>query len=293
MGQSSVDMMSRDSVPFELVSLRGGEFSIRSVVHDETMHVGTNPVTESRDLHVRQQRLIERGRALPPGSPLVIWDVGLGPAANAIAVLEELKESGITTEIHSFEIDTTVLEFALCHAQALGYIGDYGSTIESLLRHGNCSPHAQISWTLHRGDFTRSTPSGMAPPPQAILFDPYSQSRNPEMWSLEVFARMRSAVSATHPCVVTSYTRSTAARVTMLLAGWHVGRGVATGDKEETTLASSDPALLEEPLGQEWLSRVKSSANSAPLRGRIHAREPISSEDFGLLKSLPQFAAHA
>lgn len=291
-GHRALFAMSKDTHPFELVTLRGGGISIRSVAHGETMHVGTDPVTESRELHVRQQCLIERGRALPSGFPFVIWDVGLGPAANAVAVLEELDGSGITAEIHSFEIDTTVLEFALRHAEELGYIKGYASAIEALLREGRCSPLPGISWVLHRGDFARSTPASLAPPPQAILFDPYSQARNPEMWNLDVFKTMRSVISPDRPCLLTNYTRSTAVRVTMLLAGWHVGRGSATGDKEETTLAASHLSLLADPLGQKWLSRVRSSANSAPLRGRIHGREPISPEDYALLESLPQFAGN-
>ena len=78
----------------------------------------------------------------------------------------------------------------------------------------------------------------------------------------------------------------------MLLAGWYVGRGVATGGKEETTLAATGRELLNQPLGAEWLSRVRSSTNAAPLRGGVPGpvRGPISPEDYDRLASHPQFS---
>jgi hypothetical protein len=77
----------------------------------------------------------------------------------------------------------------------------------------------------------------------------------------------------------------------MLMAGWFVGRGVPTGEKEETTVASNRRELLENPLEGDWLSRVRSSTNASPLRGRNYARDPISPEDYARLAAHPQFIA--
>jgi hypothetical protein len=112
------------------------------------------------------------------------------------------------------------------------------------------------------------------------------------MWSLETFRLIRQAVSASGApdCVMTNYTRSTSVRVTMLLAGWHVGTGIPTGEKTETTIAANRPGLLEKPLDKVWLKRVRSSTNSSPLRGRNYERGPISPEDYALLAAHPQFA---
>lgn len=91
-------------------------------------------------------------------------------------------------------------------------------------------------------------------------------------------------------CTMTNYTRSTSVRVTMLLAGWFVGTGVPTGEKEETTIAANRPGLLEKPLDHVWLSRVRSSTSASPLRGRNYERGPISPEDYARLIAHPQFA---
>lgn len=275
---------------YELVTLKGGACSIRSTAHGETMHIGTDPRTESLELHVAQQDLAGRVAAWRDEAPFVIWDIGLGPAANAITAIETLKETGRSVEIHSFEIDTSVLEFAILHANALGYLAGWEKTVGSLLSEGMAHPAPGVTWKLHRGDFSRL--SHDAPPPSAIFFDPYSPARNAEMWNLETFSRILSALAAPDApdCTMTNYTRSTSVRVTMLLAGWFVGTGVATGEKEETTIAANRMGLLRKPLDEGWLSRVRSSTNSAPLRGRDHARGPISGEDYAGLVTHPQFA---
>jgi tRNA U34 5-methylaminomethyl-2-thiouridine-forming methyltransferase MnmC len=277
---------------FELVTLKGGGCSIRSKAHGETMHIGTDPRTESMELHVGQLRLAERVAAWKDESPFVIWDIGLGPAANAIMAIESLKgadAAGKFVEIHSFEIDTTVLEFALQHAEALKYLSGWEESLEELLSKGVANSAPGITWRLHRGDFSRSKPQ--APAPSAIFFDPYSPARNAEMWSLETFRMIRDAVvDPTAPeCLLTNYTRSTSVRVTMLLAGWFVGTGVATGEKEETTIAANRPGLLEKPLDAAWLARVRSSTNSSPIRGRNYERGPIVPEDYARLIAHPQF----
>ena len=117
------------------------------------------------------------------------------------------------------------------------------------------------------------------------------------MWSSEVFqSALRRANECAEArgesefCLLTNYTRSTAVRVTLALAGWQVGIGLPTGDKDQTTVASNRLECLERPLDKAWLSRVRSSTNAAPLRGDDYSRGPISDEDFAALEALPQFA---
>ena len=110
------------------------------------------------------------------------------------------------------------------------------------------------------------------------------------MWTLEHFTRICSWLCTEVPCLLTNYTRSTAVRVTMLLSGFYVGRGVAIGEKNETTIASNVLELLQKPLDHEWLQSVLRSTNSAPLRkAGGQARERIHPEDFERLRAHPQF----
>jgi len=273
---------------FELVRLKSGQQSVRCLTHNETMHVGTGPCTEAAELHVCQQRIAERAQAMAgSGTPFVLWDVGLGPAGNAIATLEALRSVTAPVEIHSFEIDTRVLEFALPHARALGYLAGWEEAVRTLLAEGEVRPLPHVLWRLYRGDYLEQLRH--APPPAAIYHDPYSPARNPGMWNLEVFQAARARVGEGE-CLLTNYTRSTAVRVTLALAGWWVGLGAATGDKEQTTIAASGPGLLDQPLDTAWLGRVRASTNAAPQRGSVSTRGPIGEADFAALCALPQFA---
>jgi len=101
---------------------------------------------------------------------------------------------------------------------------------------------------------------------------------------------LRACLDPEHPCLLTNYTRSTAVRVTLLLAGFHVGLGHATGEKDQTTIATNVPGLLSDPLDPKWLTRVRRSTRSAPLR-TAGVPGGISAEDFAALSSHPQFAA--
>jgi hypothetical protein len=241
------------------------------------------------ELHVGQQRIPERAREWKGPGPFVIWDVGLGPAGNALCAIGALRNVGRAVEIHSFEIDTSVLEFALSHAGELGYLAGWEESVRELLLKGRTSPLPSVTWHLHRGDFSRGHfPAGH---PSAIFFDPYSPARNAEMWSLELFRDLRRAAGSPDApdCMMTNYTRSTSVRVTMALAGWFVGVGIRTGEKDETTIAANRPGLLRTPLDASWLSRVRSSTNASPLRGESYGRGPISAEDYSLLVAHPQF----
>jgi len=273
---------------FELVTLKGGACSILSRVHGETMHIGSDPCTEAFELHIRQQGLIKRVGEWTRPDPFVIWDIGLGPAGNAIAAIEALREIGRPLEIHSFEISTEVLEFALHHAGRLGYLSGWEPVVMQLLTEGEAYPSPLIRWQLHHGDFSREKIT--APIPSAIFFDPYSPAQNPEMWNIATFRSIWSAVSGADapPCTMTNYTRSTSVRVTMALAGWFVGVGVPTGEKSETTIAANRIGLLEKPLDRCWLKRVRASTNAAPIRGG-YERWAISSADFDSLGGLSQF----
>ena len=273
---------------FEIVTVQSGDRSVRSREFGETFHPVIGPMAEAVGLHVRQQRLVKR--AAGSGGRFVIWDVGLGAAANAIAVIEAFAGRGDlgAIELHSFDLDDEALGFALVHAEELGYLAPHRSAVRSLIEEGAWS-EAPLQWRFHAGDF-RETMT-LAPAPQAILYDPYSPQSNPDMWTLEHFAQLQARLSPEAPCLLTNYTRSTAVRATLLLAGFYVGRGHATGEKDETTIATNAPAILEEPLDQDWLGRLRRSTNGAPLRAGVSRPSAIAPEDWARLAAHPQFAA--
>jgi tRNA U34 5-methylaminomethyl-2-thiouridine-forming methyltransferase MnmC len=255
---------------FELVTVASGVRSLRSVRHGETFHPVIGPMAEARELHVGQQRMVERAQA-ESGRLFVVWDVGLGAAANALAVLEAFCGSDATVELHSFDRTTKPLEFALEHAAELVYFDSRVETVRVLLR-DRVVRCRNLNWRLHLADFRECVNDPSIAAPNAVMFDPYSPAANPELWNLETFTAIRRRV--TEDCTLTSYSRSTAVRATLLLAGWFVGRGGATGEKDETTIATSRRELLAAPLEVDWLQRVRRSTAAGPEIAAELARHP-------------------
>jgi tRNA U34 5-methylaminomethyl-2-thiouridine-forming methyltransferase MnmC len=287
----------------ELLKVKSGAMTLRSLTYGETFHPGVGPTVEATLLHVEQQRLIERSQK---AQRFVIWDVGLGAAANALSAIDALKRGFATDrqakiasssdipatpriEIHSFDRTTASLEFALTNAAELLYLEGYESQAQTLLKCGYVEISENLIWHLHLGDFSTLVRDKRFGSPSAILYDPYSPKSNPEMWTLEHFSNLFQALDPNLGCLLTNYTRSTSMRVALLLAGFYVGVGVVSGEKAETTIASNQLSELQSPLTRDWLKRVQSSTNSAPLRSNSYSKSPISADDLCLLRRHPQF----
>jgi len=151
-----------------------------------------------------------------------------------------------------------------------------------------------VKWELHLGDFpTLLAQSGSKqfPKPHAILFDAFSPARNPAMWTLPLFTNLFQLLDPQRPCALPTYSRSTILRVTLLLAGFFVGVGHATGDKEETTIAANDLNLISEPLDRRWLERAKRSHSAEPMVEVVYRCAPLTADSWNKLQFHPQFRA--
>ncbi|NBR87267.1 MAG: hypothetical protein EBS84_20540 [Proteobacteria bacterium] len=122
-----------------------------------------------------------------------------------------------------------------------------------------------------------------------MLFDAFSPAKNPEMWTLPLFTQLFRRLDPARPCAMPTYSRATLLRVTWLLAGFHVGVGHATGEKEETTLAANTLALLDEPLDRKWLERARRSTSAEPLHEAKYRQAPLTAATWEQLRAHPQF----
>jgi tRNA U34 5-methylaminomethyl-2-thiouridine-forming methyltransferase MnmC len=286
---------ARVSADYQLVQLANGEKTLFSASYGEKMHPGLGPRAEAELLYVRQLRICERLQA--HGGEFVIWDIGLGAAANAIAVLQAAREIPGRLRLVSFDNTDEPLAFALNHSAGLGYPVGYEKPIGQLLRERQAeflAGQLQVNWEFHLGDFpawlAQAVGTGDLPPaPQAIFYDAFSPAKNPAMWTLPVFHNLHRATDPQRPCGLTTYSRSTLLRATLLLAGFYVGVGHATGMKEETTIAANTLELLAEPLNTRWLERAGRSNSAEPLTEPVYSRKPLSPETLEKLRAHPQF----
>jgi queuine tRNA-ribosyltransferase len=281
---------------FEIhVSACGSFNSIRQISSGEVMHSVSAPAEEAERLYVAQSRLSERLRA-GGETALVIWDVGLGAASNAMATItcaeRALSDDGAPMRplrIVSFERDLDPLALASNHASHFPHLRHAAPSM--LLRDGRWrDASGQIEWELRRGDFLIEFESSKAP--GIIYFDPFSSKIDSALWTAEVFARLRKHCLAdgpnhTQPCELYTYSAATAVRVALLRAGWFVAEGVGTGPKASTTIAFTDqPRECVKLLGAEWLARWRRSAAKFP--ADLPGAERASFEQS--VEAHPQFA---
>jgi tRNA U34 5-methylaminomethyl-2-thiouridine-forming methyltransferase MnmC len=297
---------------YQLVQLANGAKTLFSSSYGEKMHPGLGPQAEAELLYVRQLKIGERLQHHP--GEFVIWDIGLGAAANAIAALRATREIPGQLRLVSFDNTAEPLEFALKNAAALGYLAGYESQASALLRDRRVefeNGTLKVNWEFHPGEFPallarelerRAPPRPVSaneskpaetvlgvPAPHAIFYDAFSPAKNPAMWTLPVFEKLFRALDPARPCALTTYSRSTMIRATLLLAGFFVGVGHATGLKEETTIAANSTNLIAEPLTARWLERALRSDSAEPLREPVYSRAPLLLATVEKLRRHPQF----
>jgi queuine tRNA-ribosyltransferase len=241
---------------------------IRDRTSGEVMHSVNDPAEEARSLYVEQSRLIERLKT--SGEALVVWDVGLGAAANAMATIQAYEALPVAERLRplrliSFENDLDSLKLALRHRRWFKHLKHAapGTLLETNQWQSACG---WIEWLLLPGDFAIT--KFVAPSPDIVFFDPFSFKTDGNLWTLKAFRELHE-VCGERATELFTYTYSTAVRAAMLAAGFYVAKGRATGPKQETTIGLSRAAAVNghthELLGGEWLARWHRSDAQAPL----------------------------
>ena len=241
---------------------------IRDKESGEVMHSVNDPTEEARSLYVEQSRMIEHLQT--GGEPLVVWDVGLGAAANAMAAIQacealNAKQRVRPLQLISFENDLDSLKLAFQHRKWFGHL-KHDAPQQLLANNRWTSADEFVDWILLPGDFTVRKRD--AATPDIVFFDPFSFKTDSELWTLAAFQDLH-RLCGDHATELFTYTYSTAARTAMLAAGFYVAKGRATGPKHETTIALSPAAARgqhgRELLASEWLARWERSGAQAPL----------------------------
>lgn len=277
-----------------------GEATIYSQREGETFHCGLGPVAEAKLLYVDQLELDTRWKDTSETNPWVVWDVGLGAGANTTAVLNSWKASS-SGHLHLVSFDrslgalTCALEDHRKNPTHFAYLE--GWDWDKLIRGESIhipGKEKSLLWEWKLGDFVEGLTEALAkqswPRPRSILYDSYSPARNFEMWKLEHWIRLRQFCGDGDTTAV-SYSRATGVRVTLALAGFYLGRGCATGAKEETTLIATDLKSLRAPLDHRWLDRVGRSHTSEPFTSKEFQVSPITEQWLSQLKQHPQFSS--
>ena len=269
---------------YEIIKGPSGAFCVRQISSGEVMHSVNRPSDEANALYIEQSRLAQRLLRLsgevavseapsttqtsrsPAGPPvkLCIWDVGLGAASNAMAVIAcfELMFARLGASelqpVHlvSFERDMDSLILATKKSACFPHLQH--AAPNELLRKGSWM-HASglLDWRLVKGDFLERFAS--VPRPDLVFYDPFSPKTDAALWRADVFASMARYVGA-KSLMLCTYSASTAVRAGLLWAGFWVAEGVSIGSKPTTTIAfmyaHGEPGDSEKGSAVPWLDEA-------------------------------------
>lgn len=262
---------------YEMLTSSQGFVSIRQISSGEVMHSINNPAEEAKLLYVDQIRLGERLLSVEGSTePLIIWDVGLGAATNAMAAIHCMEsliavKSNNLRQMHitSFECDLDSMRVAIRNAARFKHLQH--SAPSAILKRGRWEHSSGlIYWDLRQGDFLELF--GQASVPNLIYYDPFSFKTDQSLWRAEVFEDLFRFCTAAQPAVnggtlLITYSASTAVRAALLNAGFFVAPGAGTGPKENTTIASTIPFSRDsefKAFDDEWLDRWSRSGSRFP-----------------------------
>lgn len=273
----------------EVVMLKSGVPAIRDCASGQIMHCGTGPAVESRAIYVEPSRLAARLAAGGPDA-LVVFDVGLGAASNALAAWQ-VSEAATTgcrpLAIVSFDHDLAPLRLALEpeNVEAFGLTGAAHAAAVALLADGRHET-PRTTWRLALGDLLAALAKAEEGAADIVYWDMYSREVSPELWTVSTFRTLRRACRA--GATLHTYSAATSTRSGLLLAGFAVGLGDPTGDKEQTTIGATDHRDLARPLDARWLTRLERSSAAFP--SDVGAGDASRAEAFARIRALPQFA---
>ena len=260
---------------YEIHRSAQGFCSISQLSSGEVMHSVNDPGEEANRLYVEQSCLAARLVRQPAlANMLVIWDVGLGAAFNAMAAIrsfekcyaERGEQALRSLHLVSFECDLDPLTLAANNPDCFPHLRHAAPV--TILKNGMWK-HASglFHWELRKGDFRGCLET--AEIPDLIFYDPFSYKADTALWTAEIFARLFMHCTPKAAELYT-YSASTAVRVALLTAGFFVAEGVGTGPKSATTIAftratgASEHPLSPHLLGHQWLTRWRRSHAKFP-----------------------------
>ncbi len=264
----------KDDSGFEVTQNPNGTYTLREASSGQLMHSRIGPEEEASLLYAEQSEIsihlpIQTKNATL-SAPLILFDVGMGTAANAVAALkkaQELAQPRRPLHVYSFETRPEGLQAALDNLERFPFLTDFAEPARCLLQEGIWKDETDRKdglagtldeWHLLKGPLSEKL--HLTPAPDIVFYDFYAPSYCPEFWTAECFRQLlehfRSFARADQSLRLFTYSAATPVRAALLTAGFYVGYGASTPAKRETTVATHQLALLKNPLGQAWLRKL-------------------------------------
>lgn len=262
-----------------LLTTEDGTATLFLEEYGQAMHSVSGAYEESLLKHVYPSGILECS-----SEKVSALDIGFGLGYNVLALMNEFlnRKSGRALEIISLEKDRTFSEFMKSISFNDGRDEIYGF-IKEVYNSGKGN-YYQISLEIIFGD-ARETLQGLSGKKfNAVFQDPFSPSKNPELWSVDYFNILKNLLAGDG--VITTYSSADHIRRAMLEAGLGVGRGPSVGKKREGTIAAHKGVIDE--IDKSEIEKIISNIKSAPYkdRGLRLTRESILEERLLRIKKI-------
>lgn len=260
-----------DNLKYKIIQTGDGTVSLFSDEYQEAMHSVSGAYEEALKKHVYPSRIMDIEK-----KELRVLDVGFGMGYNTLALIYQFKKSksGIRLDIVSFEKDRSYIA-PLEKVKFSDSREEIYDSLKIAYKTGSfqCSDYA-ISIVF--GDARKSIGSLHDENFDAVFHDPYSPSKNPELWTVEFFS-MICARMLDH-CVLTTYSSAPQVRAALIDAELRIGSGPAVGKKREGTIASRGADI--EYFCNDDLEAFKKNVKFTPYRdpGLCASRKEILAE---------------
>ncbi|HEX6983458.1 MAG TPA: tRNA (5-methylaminomethyl-2-thiouridine)(34)-methyltransferase MnmD [Balneolaceae bacterium] len=236
---------SDDAPESKLVITRDGSHTVYSSRFDQHYHNPNGAVAESRYVFFKQTGLID---VLKTKDEITILETGFGTGLNLMLLIDyylELESDSHLNyiSVEGFPLDSkTVQKFNygthLNHPEAVPEVtGLFGSLSKGI---NEFTLLSNISVRLFYGMFDDFHPENIKA--DYIFHDAFSPDANPDLWTGEVFKKLRNFSS--DEVILSTYCAASKARGALASTGWKVARAQGALGKREMTLATLSPERL-------------------------------------------------
>lgn len=256
-----------------LIATADGTSTLFLEEYDQAMHSDSGAYEESLLKHIYPSGILELSE-----DKLNVLDVGFGLGYNVLALIHEfkLRKNQSTLNIISLEKEQYLLEFMneIKFNDSRDEIYDFIKQVY-LNRKGSIE---NISFEIFFGDGRDFLKNNKELEFDAVFQDPFSPSKNPEMWSVEYFTFIKKIMK--EKAILTTYSSADQIRRAMIEAGLTVGAGPSVGRKREGTIASKSANIksldderirniLDNPKSEPYIDRDLSMKREDILSGRL------------------------
>lgn len=235
-----------------------GSATFYSEEFGEHFHCRHGAYTDAQRNYVDAANIPELAQA----KELSILDVCYGLGYNTAAALDTIWQvnPNCRVTIRALEINAAVPRDAIAHTLTHQFTNDphWSPKTQNILKtlaadHRYQSPTADIQLLIGDARQTLQPLAAEGWQADAILFDPFSPTRCPQLWTVEFFALTARCLSAGG--ILATYSCAAAVRSAMELAGLSIGSFAGVGRHWPCTIATNDQRSLPplSPQEQEHL----------------------------------------